>query len=859
MLGRTVAVKVLAHTHAGDEETLRRFKNEAQSAARLDHENVARVYYVGEDQGLYYIVYEFIEGTNIRDLVASQGPFSLAEAISYTLQIAETLAHAAARDVVHRDIKPSNILVTPHGQAKLVDMGLARLHRVEDADRDLTASGVTLGTFDFISPEQARDPRSADVRSDMYSLGCTFYYMLTGRPPFPDGTMLQKLLQHQGDEPPDPREFRPELPEDVTLILHKLLAKAPGQRYQQPAELIAELLLLAQRLGLPTSLPSPAVWMLANPPRQAAVLRHLPWALPIAMLVVIVAVLNHLWRPEPVLPPQVVLPAGNGSTDARRSPQPTVGSQPLVDAASTGAHVPAATNPERGSVGDVRPPIGVPGEPRGSVPPEQVAPTVDSRVELDPPRPLAHRLATSGEEPRLGPERFSAALAHAAGGASVAPPRAANGSNGVSAAVPPDVPTEHRRSLVVRVADSDAARTDTYATLQHALDAALIAAVRNPGTPIRIELWHNGPRASRPVNFEQHDVTIAAGEGYEPVLVFRPDSLDPETFPRSMITVRQGRLALEGVHVALELPRVPAEGWALVNLQGAEQLRVSKCTLTIRNAAEDGKALHRSVVLFDIQPLRGSEEMMMMSDTPAPPLLTMHIADTLARGEATILQTAEVQPLRLDWSNGLIATSERLLEVRGAVKPPPPGSRLKISFEHVTLAAQAGLCRMTNSKQAPHLLTTEIESDHSIFVTAVSAPLIEQSGMDPPERWRERLYFSGSRNFYHGATVLWRIWPTENGAEPEDLSLTGWRRHWSSTETPPRRPGPLAWQGLPPAERPPHRHGAQDYALDPSPDSPARDASLADRGDAGADLAALPRPPENLFYAPESVPDAAAP
>ena len=204
-LNREVAVKVLSRDQASDEEALRRFRNEAQSAARLNHDNIARVYYVGEDRGVHYIVFEFIEGVNIRDLVEQAGPLPLAEALSYTYQIAEALDHASQRDVIHRDIKPSNVLITPDGRAKLVDMGLARLEQVAQADNDLTASGVTLGTFDYISPEQARDPRSADVRSDLYSLGCSFFYMLTGRPPFPDGTVLQKLLQHQGDDPPDPR------------------------------------------------------------------------------------------------------------------------------------------------------------------------------------------------------------------------------------------------------------------------------------------------------------------------------------------------------------------------------------------------------------------------------------------------------------------------------------------------------------------------------------------------------------------------------------------------------------------------------------------------------------------------------
>ena len=241
-LARNVALKILSPEHAADRETVLRFQNEAQSAARLDHDNIARVYYVGEDRGLHYIVFEFIEGVNIRDLVDSKGPLPLAEAVSYTLQVADALAHAAERNVVHRDIKPSNLLITPAGQAKLIDMGLARLREVDAAAADLTASGVTLGTFDYISPEQARDPRNADVRSDIYSLGCTFFFMLTGRPPFLGGTMLQKLLQHQADQPPELRQFRPELPDDVNRILRKMLAKDPRRRYASPLELVNDLL-----------------------------------------------------------------------------------------------------------------------------------------------------------------------------------------------------------------------------------------------------------------------------------------------------------------------------------------------------------------------------------------------------------------------------------------------------------------------------------------------------------------------------------------------------------------------------------------------------------------------------------------
>ena len=131
---------------------------------------------------------------------------------------------------------------------------------------DLTQSGVTLGTFDYISPEQARDPRIADVRSDIYSLGCTLFFMLTGRPPFPEGTVLQKLLQHQGDEPPEVRTLRPDVPEELSRVMRKMMAKDPRNRYASSAELTTELLAQADELGLRPISPTSKVWL--TPPQH---------------------------------------------------------------------------------------------------------------------------------------------------------------------------------------------------------------------------------------------------------------------------------------------------------------------------------------------------------------------------------------------------------------------------------------------------------------------------------------------------------------------------------------------------------------------------------------------------------------
>jgi len=291
-LDRVVAVKVVASPSVSSEDLQRRFLVEAQSAARLDHPNIARVYDSGRSRGLPYIVFEYIEGANIRDLVVNHGQLPLGDALSYTYQIAHALAHAWQRDVVHRDIKPSNILVDQKGQAKLVDMGLARLYQVGQQADDLTSTGVTLGTFDYISPEQARDPRLADARSDIYSLGCTLFYMLVGHPPFSEGTAAQKLLKHQEDQPPELLTLRDDLPETIAGLVQHMLAKRPEDRPQSPTELVSELAIFMRELGLPlphalAPLPS-AVPLQVAPSWQ----RHVPWAIPVAALLAVSVWMN---------------------------------------------------------------------------------------------------------------------------------------------------------------------------------------------------------------------------------------------------------------------------------------------------------------------------------------------------------------------------------------------------------------------------------------------------------------------------------------------------------------------------------------------------------------------------------------
>ena len=300
-LDRLVALKILPPDMAADPENVRRFHQEARSAARLDHENIARVFFCGEDQKLQFIAFEFVEGDNLRIILERRGRLPFAEAVNYVLQIAMGLVHASGRGVVHRDIKPSNIIITPTGRAKLVDMGLARSLERQD-DKGLTQSGVTLGTFDYISPEQALEPREADVRSDIYSLGCTFYHLLTGHPPVPDGTAAKKLHHHQHVKPRDPRELVPGLPDEVAVILDRMMAKRPQDRYQSPEQLVHHLLLAARKLGGPSNVPEGVLSVeAALPPPPGG--RPLLLAGSAAALVLLVIVALELFNRPPAAAP----------------------------------------------------------------------------------------------------------------------------------------------------------------------------------------------------------------------------------------------------------------------------------------------------------------------------------------------------------------------------------------------------------------------------------------------------------------------------------------------------------------------------------------------------------------------------
>jgi serine/threonine protein kinase len=234
VLGRKVAIKVLAPHLAGDPEAVRRFHKSMQLLARLNpHPNVAAALHASDYQGRLYLVLEYVPGTDLRAHVRQCGPLAPNRAADYIRQAAVGLDHAHQHGIVHRDVKPSNLMLTPEGTVKVLDLGLARLTATSSADEDITPTAVDalIGTLDYVAPEQARDARQADARSDLYSLGATFYYLLTGRAPFEGRSPVEKLMAHAHQLPEPLEQLRPDVLPALAAVVHRLLAKNPEDRY----------------------------------------------------------------------------------------------------------------------------------------------------------------------------------------------------------------------------------------------------------------------------------------------------------------------------------------------------------------------------------------------------------------------------------------------------------------------------------------------------------------------------------------------------------------------------------------------------------------------------------------------------
>jgi len=236
MLKRQRAIKVLPKKRVNDSSYLARFHLEAQATASLDHPNIVRAYDVDNDGDQHYLVMEYIEGKDLQTIVKQEGSLPLELACNYVAQAAEGFTYAHENNLIHRDVKPANLLVDEKGVVKILDLGLALYADEENASLTVAHNENVLGTADYLSPEQAVNSHKVDSRTDIYSLGCTLYFLLTGHPPFPEGTLAQRIAKHQTQMPEDIRKDRPECPRDLVDICVKMMQKKPERRYQTMRE-----------------------------------------------------------------------------------------------------------------------------------------------------------------------------------------------------------------------------------------------------------------------------------------------------------------------------------------------------------------------------------------------------------------------------------------------------------------------------------------------------------------------------------------------------------------------------------------------------------------------------------------------
>jgi len=691
-LERRVAIKVLSPQRAQDRASVNRFLNEAKSAARLNHEHIAQVYFCGEDNGIPYIAFEYVQGINIRTYVGQNGVIPLPQAINFILQISSALAHAAMHGVTHRDVKPSNILITEQGHAKLIDMGLARLFKTSDSENDLTASGVTLGTFDYISPEQALDPRNADVRSDIYSLGCTFFFMLTGQPPFPEGTVLQKLLQHQGNDPPDVRELNPSIPAEVAMVIQKMMAKNPPDRFQTPKALIDVLSDIAEMIGLhPVDLdqtmweaPATSRWNLK---------RHIPWITSISLLLLVVICFRYFSVRNSQIDFPVIIPTITGPP----SPKSTTdisGKTPVeTTEKGAGTELPASLMIRQIVV------------PTGSV-------SGISLVENGSLQETDSR-GFSCSSSVMAPERL-------AGGAILAP------LNNTSVLLKPGAGIADREGIhlqggwfhhqllnpsvvadVVRntdtlsrslVIDRIGENNDTYANIQTALNSISNSGdlSRNLQSEIKIELRFNGALEVNSLSLQNKKIRIVATEGYQPTLVFKSDESSWGGIGEQMFLLNSASLTIERVNIEFTVPSsdIMVSEWSMFEMIGDSSLKITDSVLTLFNSDTGGIAgstagtmvsRHSNVAFFRWNSV--GKDLRENAENQPVSVPTVSLERTLVRGESTFLYTRSVYGL-LDVKHCQVNTSGAFVYLMETERNEAETTTLNVQLDHLL-----GICR----------------------------------------------------------------------------------------------------------------------------------------------------------------------
>lgn len=797
-LDRVVALKILAPEYTRDPGCVQRFQNEARAAAKLDHENIARVFASGQDGGQQYIAFEYVSGTNVRDLIQQRGTLTSAETVNYVLQMVEALRHTSAAGVVHRDIKPSNIIITPSGRAKLVDLGLARHMTQGD---DLTVHGTTLGTFDYISPEQALDPRNVDVRSDLYSLGCTAYHMLTGEPPYSRGSVFQKVLDHHHMNAPDASVKNPLVPQSLSHIIRKMMDSQVENRYQRPEDLVRDLLPLASALGVPSRT---GLWAEMAPPRFSWA-EHRGWILAISLLAVIGVVAS--------LPPKEGAPLANSTA-------PIV--PRLIDLTQAGEQ------PVPTSVVGVTPEVPIP---------EAVSPEVPTKNSVPPTSPMASRVQGGL---KIG-TRIGATLDPGLLVPSVLP-------NNSIASRPPDPlkgtplspPTvdEHRFWTIATGVDGLSGTPKSYPTLE----AACLEAPENS----TIELRFDGESpAQMPIRIEGKSLRLRAQAGRRPVLRF--EAAGPVGLPvtSQMITVVNGGLEVFDIDIVFRVPRGRSvDRWSIFSLEYAKQVTLRGVSVTLDNSLKQ-----QPCTMFELKVPTGTLRERMMPDSMLLGPLQIQISESLFRGEADGFRLTEAKDAKLEITHSAWALSGTLLaidtrnsaQMATSVELPPCHLRL----DHVTAVLDKGLISV-EAGEAGAVPTVDVRCENSLFsLLRPEQPLVLMTGPIEMEEWLDRLVWKGTANYMDVVGPWWEISAVRSLNSPHrKFNAADWSQHWKvSGNTPIDR---NVFASLSVWDKPVfHAVDSQAFQLFSEPNEFYKAPEAADGRNAGVDWN-LPRLPSQL-------------
>lgn len=833
-LQRMVALKLLAPSQAYDDGSVKRFQNEARAAARLDHENVARVHYIGEERGLHFIAFEYVTGSTIRELIRRQHRVSVTDSINYALQIAAALKHTSAMGVVHRDIKPSNIIITPSGRAKLVDLGLARNDTTE-SQADLTLPGTTLGTFDYISPEQAKDPRSVDVRSDIYSLGCTLYHMLTGQPPYPEGTVLQKLLDHQGKEAPDPAAINRRIPDFVSAIVRRMMNSDRNNRHQNADQLIRDLTHAAGHLGLRGVNPEGLVWVASKSATTSWLAGNAGWLATVAVLLSVVGVLHQF--PEIGLrmagiPPQqqtiadpspdepaanadsviAISDSANKKTDTVTPTDPGEPATGRENPKETGP--PAAIEPEKDLIASKSRPL----EPGGSLP---ISPLVPPDGIPTPP----------GE---LIPEMTKILTAEGAGDtpSTTRPPRVSEPSETGSAKLTapagtqPNVTPTVDDELPVALFTGDASLDRHYRTLE-----AACAAAEDGST---IELQFSDKLVEKSFRVTRKNLTIRAARGHTPTIEFVPSEIDSTDSTARMITLNAGPLRIVNVNLQMTIPERPsADRYSLFGSSRAGLLAMDRVTITVTNPA------HAPATILDI----ASDSGRMPADMPTTPVaiqreeLGVQATDCVFRGQSSFATIAWPGQAGFSMDNCVAGLDGDFLQIRPLAMSTADRPMLDFSMEHLSVRLSGSFVRFVGpvSVDVPAI---ECRVRNSIISSTEASPLVVSEVAIPAEDARRMLVWRGERNFFDSVDVFWSV-----EASDDALSWEDWQTLWQNNGSVGSRNLPIDWL----TERPfdtqetfgPLTPGVWQLGPGLTELNPAIQGST-DGSDAGADLSELP-------------------